>query len=149
MKFTFAAASLLSVTLANVDWMLADDEGKDSDNVMGAGSGQDAFTDAWGVGSEQGVFLDPEDEEGWEIRNTYYWGGVELNISNTDLVDASILQGAEAISFDVGVAGQWPDYGDSYEVSLTVTCADGPDRKDDDGGKAAEALKNIRLEVDT
>ena len=46
MKFTFAAASLLSVTLANVDWMLADDEGKDSDNVMGAGSGQDAFTGA-------------------------------------------------------------------------------------------------------
>ena len=149
MKFTFAAACLFSVTLANVDWMLADDEGKDSNNVSGNLSGEGAFNVDWNVGSGQGVFADPEDNQGWEIRNTYYWGGVELQIAKDDLVDPSILQGAEAISFDVGVAGQWPDYGDSYSVSLTVTCADGSERTDDDDGTAAEALKNIRLEVDT
>ena len=104
MKFTFAAACLFSVTLANVDWMLADDEGKDSNNVSGTSNGEGAFTADWNVGSGQGVFADPEDGEGWEIRNTYYNGGAELSISKNDLYDQTIFEGSNGVVFNVGVA---------------------------------------------
>ena len=70
MKFTFAAACLLGVTLADQEYALADDRGLDNNNVIPADKSEDenGFKLDWNVGGGQGVFVDPEDGEGWEIQ---------------------------------------------------------------------------------
>ena len=151
MKFTFAAACLLGVTLADQEFALADDRGLDNNNVIPADKSEDenGFKLDWNVGGGQGVFVDPEDGEGWEIRNTYYYGGAELSIYKQDLYDPTIFEGTSSVVFNVGVAGQWPDYGDSYDVYMVVTCADGSVINENDRGTATQELKNIRLEANT
>ena len=72
-KFAFAAACLLGVTLADQKFALADESGLDNNNLATASTrdDEDGFRDDWGVDDNQGVFADPEDGEGWEIRNTF------------------------------------------------------------------------------
>ena len=52
------------------------------------------------------------------ITDTLLNGGAMLSISKNDLYDETIFEGSNGVVFNVGVAGQWPDYGDSYDVSL-------------------------------
>ena len=140
---------------------MADDSGLNNYNTNTAYTKKDvtyeyiwedkhAFDNDWSVDKNQGVFVDPEDGEGWEIRNTFENGGAILSISKNDLSDKTIFEDSNGVVFNVGVAGGWPDYEDSYEVNLWVTCAGyGTTNWVFDSGYATKKLKNIRLEVDT
>ena len=77
MTFTFAAACLFGVTLADQKFTLADESGLENDNVTTSDirDDQNGFESDWGVGEEQSVRADSEDGEGWEIQNTYKHGG--------------------------------------------------------------------------
>merc|ERR1719507_61795 len=134
MKFTFAAACLLGMTLAKRKFALADDSGLDHYNVTTADIRDDenGFKSDWGVedkGYNNRIRVDLEDGEGWEILNTHingeYRGGASLSISKNDLYDETIFEGSNGVVFNVGGVGGWPVYKNDYYVILTVTCADG------------------------
>ena len=133
------------------DFQLADDEGWTDEVAPDLGSnlvGADKFDRDWGVDPEQGIFADPEDSEGFEIRDTYERRDATLEISGERIYDMSILDGADSIVFEVGVLGQSSDVADSYFATLSVV-VDGQEVKDEQSGIASSEIQTIRLEVPT
>ena len=142
MIHAFTSACLLGVALAdfkNVEWVLADDKGYISENVVSdLEDGRAKFMEEWGVDHRLGVNRDSEDDEGYEIENTYFIGGARLEIMRDQIVDMSVFQGATAVYFDVNVVGQKPTYEDTYEAVLTVTYEDGEQVADSESGSTSE-----------
>ena len=142
MIHAFTSACLLGAALAelqNVEWVLADDKGYINENVVSdLEEGREKFMEEWGVDHRLGVNKDSEDDEGYEIENTYFIGGARLEITRDQIVDMSVFQGATAVYFDVNVVGHKPNYEDTYEAVLTVTYEDGEQVADSESGSASE-----------
>ena len=142
MIHAFTSACLLSAALANiesVEWVLANDKGYINENVVSElEDGKDKFMEEWGVDHRLGVNRDSEDDEGYEIENTYFIGGASLEITRDQIVDMSVFQGATAVYFDVNVIGQKPNHEDAYEAVLTVTYEDGEQVADSESGSTGE-----------
>merc|ERR1719273_2719761 len=124
MKFAFAAACLLGVTLAKRKFVLADDSGFNHENIATADARDHEFSfeSDWGVEDPKRKRVDNELGEGWEILND---GFISFTVSKNDLYDETIFEGSNGVVINVDGVSGYPFISYWYSVSLGVSCADG------------------------
>ena len=125
MKFTFAAACLLGVTLAKRKFVLADDSGFNHENIATADvrDHEFSFKSDSGVEDPKRKRVDNVFGEGWEILNS---GFINFDVSKNDLYDETIFEGSNGVVINVNGVSGYPFINNYwYYVSLTVSCADG------------------------